>query len=318
MTKGESKEVFKNANEAINASYKQKIYDEEFVPAVIQQSEVNGVARVQPGDSVIFTNYRPDRARQITKAFVLPGFNKFNRTLISNMYFATMASYDKDLPVKVVFEKDTIQNPIAKVLSEQGLTQLHIAETEKYAHVTYFFNGGKDKEYKGQENKIIPSSGIASYAQKPEMSAPEITKQIISSMQSGKHQFIVVNFANADMVGHTGNLQATMAAIQVIDSSLKLIVSFAAKKGGISVITADHGNAEEMVNWEDGHIIKEHSTNPVPCTIVGEQFKLAKPKQKTFVLSSLKVVGVLSDVTPTILNIIGVEAPEDMTSRSLV
>jgi len=318
MVKTESEKNFESAQEAIKASYEAKIFDEEFIPTVIRSSQGNGTARIQSGDSVIFTNYRPDRARELTSAFVLKDFTGFKRTFLGNLYFATMTRYDSKLETNVAFQKDVVEYPLSRAISEAGLSQLHIAETEKYAHVTYFFNGGRDVSFKGAENVIIPSSGVASYDQKPEMSAKEIEKKVIEFLKQNKYDFYIINFANADMVGHTGNLRSTIKGIEVIDSSLKQIITQVAKLNGVSIITADHGNAEEMVNWENGHIVKEHSIGPVPCTIIGEEFKLEKQKEDNFSLDSLKVVGVLSDVSPTIIQILGIEKPKEMTSRSLV
>ena len=318
MAKGEAENTFESAQDAIKKSYESKVYDEEFIPVVIRKGENNGTARVQPGDGIIFTNYRPDRARELTAAFVSKDFKGFKRTLLSNLYFAAITEYDASLKTNVAFRKDAVEYPLSRVISEAGLSQLHIAETEKYAHVTYFFNGGKDIVFKGEDNVIIPSAGVASYDQKPEMSAPEITKKVIEFLRLGKHHVYIINYANPDMVGHTGNLRAAIKAVEFVDSLFKAVVTQIANLGGISIVTADHGNAEEMVNWENGHIIKEHSTNPVPCTFVGENFKLAQPKAKDFSLDKLKVAGVLSDVAPSIIQILGLDKPKDMTSRSLV
>jgi 2,3-bisphosphoglycerate-independent phosphoglycerate mutase len=311
--------TYPDALSALAVSYKSKIYDEEFVPVIINPNkEANAAARIQSGDSIIMTNYRPDRARQLAKVFSLPTFTKFNRATLSNVYVATMTQYDPNLPVHVVFKKEAIERPIAQVWSEAGLTQLHIAETEKYAHVTYFFNGGKDINYKGQENVIIPSLGIASYADKPEMSTPQITKHVLGALQKNQYDVYVINFANADMVGHSGNLRATALGLSTIDASLKQITKQVLKRKGVLIITADHGNAEEMVNWENGHIIKEHSTNPVPAIVVGEEFKLSTPKPKGFTLDTLKVKGVLSDVAPTMLTLNSLSVPHEMSSRPLI
>ncbi|MDP3995333.1 MAG: 2,3-bisphosphoglycerate-independent phosphoglycerate mutase [bacterium] len=318
MVRGESEETFPDAYAALAASYAKKVYDEEFVPVVISSEAGKGLGRIQPGDSVIFTNYRPDRARELAAAFVLPLFDKFSRTLLSNLYVVTMASYDRELPVVVAFAKDLVEYPLARVISEAGLSQLHIAETEKYAHVTYFFNGGKDTSYPGQENIIIPSSGVASYADKPSMGTPEITKKILASLSSGAHNVIIANFANADMVGHTGNLQATIQGLRVMDSALKAIAAAVFKRNGVLMVTADHGNAEEMVNWENGHIVKEHSANPVPAIIAGALFRRKEPRKQAPALHQLKVSGVLSDVAPTMLAILELPAPPQMISRSLI
>ena len=318
IAKGEAANQYESATDAIKESYKNGIFDEEFIPCTIKTADINGSARVQPGDSLVCFNYRPDRAREITKAFTLPTFVKFTRTAISNLNFVTLTEYEEGLPVSVAFKKEAIDNPLAKVLSDAELNQLHIAETEKYAHVTYFFNGGSEVVYKGQENIIVPSAGVASYAEKPEMSAYEILDKLSASIKAGKNKFFVANFANPDMVGHTGDLRATIQALAHCDKVIAKIASLVGKLGGVVVITSDHGNAEEMVNWENGHIVKEHSSNPVPCLIIGEQFKLKTPKPKDFLADSLKITGVLSDISPTILSIIGLPIPPDMTSRSLV
>ncbi|MDP1709698.1 MAG: 2,3-bisphosphoglycerate-independent phosphoglycerate mutase [Candidatus Komeilibacteria bacterium] len=318
MVKGEAKSQHASAAEAIAESYKKGVYDEEFVPCVIKDSTSDGTARVQPGDSLIFFNYRPDRARQLTKAFVLPTFTKFTRTVISNLNFVTLTEYEPDLPVFPAFKKDIVEKPIGRVWSEAGLKQLRIAETEKYAHVTYFFNGGQDTVFAGQENMIVPSVGGASYADAPAMSVKAITAKVLGAIENATHQCLVVNFANADMVGHTGNLRATQAGLAEVDTCLKDIITAVLKKNGVVIITADHGNAEEMVNWETGHILKEHSASPVPCILIGEPFKFKTPKPEDFGLHSLKINGVLADVGVTALNIVGLAIPKEMTARPLL
>ncbi len=318
MVKGESEKKAASAEEAIQQSYEAKVYDEEFIPTVITKDGKDPVATIQPGDSVMFTNYRPDRARELTTAFTLPTFTKFQRSAMTNLYFATMTQYQSDIPVQVAFPKDSVAYPLARVWSEQGLRQYHVAETEKYAHVTYFFNGGSDTVYEGQDNEIVASKGSVSYADQPDMSAREITTKILDVLSKKSHDIIVANYANADMVGHTGNLQATMKGLAVLDEQLKKVATAVLKQGGVMVMTADHGNAEEMVNWDDGHIIKEHSAHPVPCILVGEPFKFGTPKPDTFTLDSLQVSGVLSDVAPTLLAINGITQPQEMTARSLI
>lgn len=318
MVRGEAKE-YDSAEAAVTASYNQKVFDEEFIPCVIASGETDGTSRVQSGDSAVFFNYRPDRARELTKAFVLPTMTKFNRGAgLSNLFFATLTEYEPELPVKVAFPKETVDYPIARVWSEAGLTQLHIAETEKYAHITYFFNGGKDVVFPGQENVIVPSLGVATYADRPEMSVQQISDKVVGSLQKGAHQCLVVNFANADMVGHSGNLSATQKALGFVDEEIKRIAAAVAKRNGVLVITADHGNAEEKVNWESGRIIKEHTANPVPCVLVGQQFKLVPARDAGFALHALTVAGVLADITTTLLAINGLPIPKEMTSRSLI
>jgi len=318
MVKAESQESYESATEAVQASYDRNVFDEEMAPTAIKQGKNAGSARIQPGDSAIFFNYRPDRAREITKAFTLPTFMKFERGTLSDLYFVTLTEYEPNLPVHVAYPKEVIAEPIGKRISDAGLTQLHIAETEKYAHVTYFFNGGKDAEFKGQENKIIPSAGVPSYADKPEMSASEITKEVLEAIKAEQYDVYIMNLANPDMVGHTGNLRATQKALGFVDAAIGEISKAVLKKGGVLLITADHGNAEEMVNWENGHIVKEHSANPVPFVIAGERYKIAKPRDKNFSIDQLPVSGVLSDVGPTILSILSIKPHTGMSSRALV
>jgi len=278
------------------------------------------VATVQKRDAVIFFNYRADRARQITKAFVLRDFDKFPREkFFPELFFATMTEYEKGLPVKVIFPPEEIKVCLAKVLSEAGLKQLHIAETEKYAHVTFFFNGMKEEEFPGEDRIIIPSPRVASYDQKPEMSAEQIKDKLIKEIMAQKYDFIVVNFANADMVGHTGNLEATIKAVQIIDKCLGELSSVILSLGGVLLITADHGNAEEIFNLQTGEIDKEHSTNPVPLILVGKNWEgQASGGINDHDLSLLAPVGILADVAPTILKIMEIPKPEEMTGTALI
>lgn len=319
MVRGEGAASFRSAAEAVEKSYQAKVYDEEFVPAVIINEKNEPLARVRPGDSLLFFNYRPDRARQLAKAFILPAFDKFDRgPALSNLCFVSLTEYEPDLPLGVAFPKELVTTPIGRVWSDANLAQLHIAETEKYAHVTYFFNGGQDIVFPNQENIIIPSSGAASYADKPEMSAREITDKVVSSLKSGTHHCLVVNLANADMVGHSGNLRATRESLAVVDDCLKSIAKSVQDKNGTLLITADHGNAEAKVNLENGEIIKEHSGNSVPAVLVNKDFLWREAKGESFTADQLRVSGVLSDVAPTILALMGLPIPGDMTSRSLV
>ena len=260
-------ETAASASEAIQASYDKKIFDEEFVPTIITK---NGqpVRIVQAGDSVIFFNFRPDRARELTKAFVLPTFEKFPRTYLQHLFFATFTEYEKDLPVEVAYPPQIVETCLARVVSDAGLKQLHIAETEKYAHVTFFLNGMREAAFPGEDRVIIPSPRVSSYDQQPHMSALEIANRVVKEVASGTYAFIVLNFANPDMVGHTGNLEATISACETIDTALGQIVDAVLATGGALVITADHGNAEEVKNLVTGGMDKEHSTNPVPLVVV--------------------------------------------------
>jgi len=320
MVNGEAENFFGDPVEAVKASYNKKIYDEEFIPTVITEHG-QPVGRVSHQDAVIFFNFRADRARELTKAFVLPGFAKFPREYLSGLYFVTMTEYEKDLPVEVAFPPETIDTPLAKVIAEAGLKQLHIAETEKYAHVTFFFNGGQEKAFVGEERILIPSPRVDSYADKPEMSAKEITQRAIKEIMAKRYDFIVMNFANGDMVSHTGDLKATIKACEAVDNGVKKIVEATLAHNGVVVITADHGNAEELINLQSGNMDKEHSTYPVPLIIVGRHWEgktgggADSPNSD---LSLVKPAGLLSDVAPTILKIMDLPKPDDMTGRSLL
>ncbi|XOU94717.1 MAG: 2,3-bisphosphoglycerate-independent phosphoglycerate mutase [Candidatus Kerfeldbacteria bacterium] len=306
---------------AIKASYKRKVYDEEFEPTIIGTKE-KPVGLVQDKDAVIFFNFRPDRARQLTSAFTLPGFDKFDRPeYMKNLFFATMTQYDKDLPVEIAFLPENIEYPIARVISESKLKQLHISETEKYAHVTYFFNGGQEKPFTGQENVIIPSPAVPSYDKQPEMSASKLTDRLIKEIKSEKFDFIVANYANADMVGHTGNIKATIKGIEAVDECIGRVTKEVLEKDGLVFITADHGNAEEMTNMQTGAMDKEHSVNPVPVIAVGNKWKGNTPFKDIIVdhdLSMLQPTGILSDIPVTILIHMGLKPAVGMTGNDLL
>jgi len=312
---------YNNPVKAIEDSYNKKVYDEEFAPTVIT-SDNKAVARVESGDGVIFYNFRPDRARQITKAFILPGFEKFDRKKsIKDLFFTCFTEYEKDLPVKVVFPQEIINNTLGETISQQGLRQLRVAETEKYAHVTYFFNGGRENKFKEEEHLLISSPKVQSYDLSPEMSALKITDELIKSIDKNIYDFILINYANPDMVGHTGNLKAAVLAIEATDRCLGRVVKKVLEKEGILLITADHGNAEFMFDMQTGMINKEHTTNPVPLIIVSEKFEGKTIGFKDVPgndLSLIKPQGILSDVAPTIIKIMSLDKPREMTGRSLI
>lgn len=306
---------------ALEESYGKKIYDEEFVPTVIEQGG-KPVGLVEQGDSLIFFNYRPDRARQITKAFALPSFDKFNRPkYLVDLLFVCFTEYEKDIPVEVAFPPEEIKDTLGEIIANAGLKQLRIAETEKYAHVTYFFNGGRETKSEGETHDLVPSPPVPSYDMKPEMSAFEVTDKLLKAINEDAYDFILVNFANADMVGHTGNIRATSQACEAVDKCVKKLVDAVLGKGGVIMITADHGNAEAKFNMQTGSISKEHTANPVPFIIVGKEFEGRRiGTQDAFGgdLSLVQPQGILSDVAPTVLRIMGLEKPEAMTGRSLV
>ena len=320
MTEGVG-EKHESAEKAIEESYEKKIYDEEFMPTVLTK-DGTPIAKIEDGDAVIFLNYRPDRARELTKAFVLPGFEKFKREKYLKIYFCTFAEYEKNLPVDIVFPPEVLKNTLGEVLSDAGLKQLRIAETEKYAHVTYFFNGGRETKSKGEDQILVSSPAVSSYDLKPEMSALEVTDKVIKAIDQDTYDFILINFANPDMVGHTGNLNATIKAVEVVDKCVgKIVNSVLLNKGGILFITADHGNAEGLFNMQTGQIDKEHSANPVPLLIIGKEYEgksLSLPDAPGGDLSLIQPQGMLSDVAPTILKVMGLEKPSEMTGRSLI
>ncbi|NQV89842.1 2,3-bisphosphoglycerate-independent phosphoglycerate mutase [Candidatus Uhrbacteria bacterium] len=306
--------------EAIRASYQKEVYDEEFLPTVIVKDGAP-VGRVEENDAVIFFNFRPDRMRELCKAFVLPDFDGFVRTQVKNVFSVTMAEYEKGLPVEVAFAPEVIEHTLAQILSEKGLKQLHIAETEKYAHVTFFLNGTKEEAFPGEERIIIPSPKVANYNEAPEMSARLIADRVVKEMRENKFDFIVTNFANPDMVGHTGDQAAAMKGIAVVDECIGKIVDETLAREGHVFITADHGNAEEMKNLRTGENYKEHATNPVPFLIIGKEYE-GQPSIAGEVpegdLSLMSPVGMLADVAPTILAVMGIEQPPDMTGQSLL
>ncbi len=305
---------------AIKASYQKEVYDEEFTPTVITQ-EGKPVGTVQDNDAVIFFNFRPDRMREITRAFVLPGFDGFPRRPLENLFVATMTEFEKGLPVDVAFPPEKIDLCLAEVLSKAGLKQLHIAETEKYAHITFFLNGTVEEPFEGEERVIIPSPKVASYDKEPEMSARKITQRVVKEMRENTFDFIVLNFANPDMVGHTGDVAATIKGVEAVDACLGTLVEETLAREGNVFITADHGNAEEMKNLRTGEMDKEHATNPVPFVMINRQME-GQPSIAGEVpegnLSLLSPVGILADVAPTILSVMGLAQPPEMTGQPLV
>jgi len=317
---GNSEQKFDDPLKAIEASYAKGVYDEEFIPAVIIDDLNQPKGKIKDGDAVIFFNFRPDRARQLTKALVLPGFEKFKRPYYQNLLMVTMTEYEKDLPVTVAFPPLSIDMPLARAISEADLKQLHIAETEKYAHVTYFFNGGSEKIYTGEDRVLIPSPQVTSYDQKPAMSARELTSRVTQAIKEGTYDFIVLNFANPDMVGHTGNIQATVESVEILDQEVGEIVETVLSYDGVVIITADHGNAESMYDLQTGEIDKEHTNNPVPLFIIGKDFagKSVLSGMGGTDLSRVTPVGVLADVPPTILKIMGIKKPPVMSGSSLI
>lgn len=315
---GTAPEKSKDALEVIKFAYQKKLSDEYIEPTTIVDEQGKPVGPIQEGDTVIFFNYREDRARQITKAFVIDNFDGFNRgNKIPNLDFITMVEYENNLPAQVTFPPQKITTSLGKILSENGKTQMHIAETEKYAHVTYFFNGGKEEAYPGEDRVLVPSPQVSSYELSPEMSAAGINEKLIEGIRSQKYDFILVNYANADMLGHTGNLEIAVKAVQTVDHCLGEVVKEVIALGGALLITADHGNAEVMLDPKTGEKVTEHTSNPVPCFFITPDNRKERNENQIMRHQSM-VDGMLVDLAPTILDLMGITAPQEMVGNSLL
>lgn len=286
---------------AVKSSYEQGVTDEFVVPSVIK----NG-ATIKPNDSVIFFNFRPDRAREITRALVDPDFKGFER---KNGFFplsyVCMTQYDATMPnVEVAFKPQTLDNTLGEYISSLGMQQLRIAETEKYAHVTFFFNGGVEKQYPGEDRILVKSPAVATYDLQPEMSAYEVSEKLVPAIKSGKYDMIILNFANCDMVGHTGVFEAAVKAVEAVDTCVGKVIDAVREMDGVALITADHGNADKMID-DDGEPFTAHTTNPVPFCVVGYDCELREG-------------GRLADIAPTMLQIMKLPQPEEMDGKSLI
>lgn len=338
ITEGKGKTAT-SIEEAVSQAYSQNQTDEFIEPTIIVDADNKPLGLVEDNDAAIFVNFRIDRPRELTKAFVLPDFSQGANTIdfdpylvkyahkhelsasekarnkpfdrprqIQNLFFVTMTEYEKNLPVHVVFPPQGVDNPIGKIVSDYDLKQLRICESEKERFVTYYFNGLNESAYPSEERVIIPSPKVPTYDKKPEMSAMEIADRVVSEIQSQKYDFIVINFANADMVGHTGNISAAIKACQYVDTCIGKISEAILAAGGVLVITADHGNAEEMLNLTDGGPDTEHNSNPVPLIVVGNDYKTANQISQ----------GIPADVSPTLLGLLQIPIPISMTGRNLL
>lgn len=304
LVKGEGEKAT-SAISAIESSYQQEVFDEFVLPTVICNSNNEPVATIQDKDSVIFFNYRPDRAREITRSLVDPEFDGFT-TKPLDLYYVCFTQYDETIPnVQIAFKPESLKNTFGEYVSNQGLTQLRIAETEKYAHVTFFFNGGEEKQYPGEDRILVPSPKVQTYDMQPEMSAVEVTDKVVEAIESDKYDCIILNYANPDMVGHTGNLEAAIKAIETIDECVERVVSAIEEKNGIILMTADHGNAEQMIDYKTGEPHTAHTTNVVPLVLIGVEGVQLK-------------VGKLADLAPTMLDLMELPKPEEMTGESII
>ena len=299
MTEGEGVK-FDCACKMMEESYANDVTDEFIVPAVSEKA-----VPVKDNDSIVFFNFRPDRAREITRAFVDPAFSGFEREQLNGLYYVCMTQYDATMPnVHVAFKPELLENTFGEYISDKGLKQLRIAETEKYAHVTFFFNGGVEKQYPGEDRILVKSPAVATYDLQPEMSAYEVTDKLLAAIDSDKYDAIILNYANCDMVGHTGVFDAAVKAVEAVDTCVGKIVDAVAAKGGVTLITADHGNADKMYE-ADGSPFTAHTTNPVPFIVVGYPCELREG-------------GRLCDIAPTMLKIMGLEQPKEMTGVSII
>jgi len=290
----------RSATEAIETSYAADVNDEFVMPAIVED------ARVEPGDAVVFFNFRPDRAREITRAFTDPTFEGFDRPVFPKLRFVCLTDYDPTIPAAVAFAKAFPEHVLADALSDAGLRQLHIAETEKYAHVTFFLNGGAEPPKDGEERVLVPSPKVATYDLKPEMSEPLVTDKLVAAIEAGAADIYIVNFANCDMVGHTGVFDAAVLAVEAVDTGVGAVVSAVLGCGGVALITADHGNAESMMDQDGTTPFTAHTTSPVPLIAVATGVR------------ALQSGGILADVAPTLLDLIGAAHPVEWTGRSLL
>lgn len=310
-----------SATEAVTEAYQKGLTDEFIMPTVItKQGKPLGV--VHDEDAMIFFNFRPDRVRQLTKAFTDENFAEFPRkTSPERLYVVTMTMYEKGLPVHVAFPPENVEQPLARILSDKGIRQFHIAETEKYPHATFFFNGGYEEPNPLEERLLVPSLKVATYDQQPAMSAEKITDELTAKIKSQEYPFIMVNYANPDMVGHTGNLAATKQAIEVIDGCLKRVVEATDEVKTFLLITADHGNAEQITNLATGEVDTEHTTNPVPFILVLPADELSSftfDQTKLSMAPNVTPTGILGDVAPTILKLLGIPLPDAMKGYGLL
>jgi 2,3-bisphosphoglycerate-independent phosphoglycerate mutase len=306
MLVGTSHATIPSASEYIKARYKDGETD-EFLRPISIAGQPNDRTKLEDGDVVVFFNFRPDRALQLSHALVDKDFSEFARTrVVKDLHFVSFTEYDNVLNVPVVFSKENAANTLAEAVSKHGLHQYHVAETEKYAHLTYFLNGGREKAFPGEKRTLIASPKVATYDLQPEMSAQEVATDAVKQIKSGQSELIIINFANADMVGHTGDFEATKKAITTLDGLIGQVVDATLKAGGIALVTADHGNAEYKIDRQTGAPLTAHTTSPVPILLCGTDAK------------SLRTGGGLYDIAPTVLSIMGLKIPGEMTGKSLI
>lgn len=295
-----------SAKEAVEQSYEAEIYDEFVLPTVIMKEDNTPVATVEDGDSVVFYNFRPDRAIQLSKSFANESFTYFDRgnKSLTDLYFVQMTPYNEKVNGPVVFNSVNLKNTLGEVIAENGYNQLRIAETEKYPHVTYFVSGGREEEFSGEKRILIKSPKVPTYDLQPEMSAYEVTDALLEELEADDLHTVILNFANPDMVGHSGKLEPTIKAVEAVDKCLGKIVDKIIERGGTAIITADHGNADEVINAR-GEPMTAHTTNPVPVIVTKEGV-------------TVREGGILADLAPTVLDLLNIEQPKEMTGKTLI
>jgi 2,3-bisphosphoglycerate-independent phosphoglycerate mutase len=323
---GKGKRTAKDVFAVIQTAYANKENDESFIPTTLLSADGMPIGPIKEGDAILNWNYREDRARQITKAFLekeLPG--PVRELFVPNVYVATMRGYSNDSNLHILFNPNMIRESLSELISKAGHKQLHIAESEKYAHVTYFFNGGIEKPFEGEDVQIVPSPKVADYSSTPDMSAQLINDQVINALDNldkNNYKFLVINYANADMLAHTGEYLKTLESINLLDTHIGDIVKKTVEKGGYAVITADHGNCEVMVNRNTGEIDTKHNSNPVPFILVTKADQtVAKITDTIYKIGegpNGEATGILADIAPTILYLMGIEQPSAMTGMNLV
>jgi len=302
----------------IESSYKKGVFDEHLEPVQVllsQNSEKESL--IKDDDAVIFFNYREDSTRQLSLAFVDPQFYQFERKSLKNLYFCTMTRYLEGLPAQVAFEPLEMKHPLGLVLAETQKRQLRIAETEKYAHVTFFFNGLREKPFLGEDRTLVPSITETQFEKYPEMSVQEVSKRAQEAIGSGYYDFILINIANPDMLGHTGNIGACIKGLEAVDTCLGDIKNVVLEMNGILMVTSDHGNCEEMLNPYTGEVLTEHTSNPVPFYLIGAEFFREKMAEEIS-REQHEPIGFLTDIAPTVLNLLKIPVPEEMTGKNLL
>ena len=302
LTEGMGEYAYTSAQAALAAAYERGETDEFVAP-----SEIGERAPLQEGDAVLFMNFRADRARQMTQALTDSQFAGFERDVWPQINMVTTTEYSAALSCPVAFPPENVRDSLGEIVARQGLKQLRIAETEKYAHVTFFFSGGREDVFENETRALIPSPNVATYDLKPEMSAHEVTDQLVDAINSDQYSLIVVNFANGDMVGHTGNFGAAVKAVEALDGCIGRVEAALLTKGGQALITADHGNCEQMLDYDSGQAHTQHTTDPVPLVLIGNKLE-----------GLASHTGILADVAPTILDMMGIEKPSTMTGTSLL